>query len=327
MAESNDSPTRLPSSTWTGPEDYGGSKLEFMRQETKRVCYSNDYRSQGIYYGDDSVYRYIHFDKTVGSIAVAGLHGCSTLIVVSQLCAWVNHMWQVPEFECPPDAEPQPTEQQQLDYFKGSVVDPLRHGDGHRYPFGLLELRNGFSSFDTTQIHELSDEAKPHVFLFAPYEEVVGEDDPNRHAEFPVGLRIRYEEHNRMIEAEVRNIFGQAVPFQVVPYNPRVCPTEMMWAREVSTLPSNSKSYFETILNSGVLQANFNSHRGKVLVQYRPASGPRGKAGWRVWFKGHGLPSGGDHQEWEPMAPYQIAYSEDAASNPGGTSTIPKAHS
>lgn len=71
--------------------------------------------------------------------------------------------------------------------------------------------------------HLLSKDANPHVFLFAPYARVDSPDDSNFAAEFPVGLRMRYVECNRKIAAEVRKIFGQDVPFQVVPYSPRVC--------------------------------------------------------------------------------------------------------
>ncbi|RWA04550.1 hypothetical protein EKO27_g10559 [Xylaria grammica] len=271
-------PPRLshpPPNTWYGPENYGGSAQDFIAGEA-REGYKN---------GDQTMYRGVKLDEgttsgllgfsgQVGTLAVAGLFGCTSVIAVSRRGAWITHHWEVPSFTHLNGEPSPPTSLEQLEIFRREVLQPLRSSTSQDHDYGLSELRVTDPNDKGILSHLMADEADPHVFIFAPYKRALS-GTSNWNNEFPIGLPEAFGQDdglpskNQQIENEIRAIFsipnGLAVPYEKVLYAPR---------------------QGLGLENDDLGDANFNSHRGKVLVQYQPAKSCHDKAAWRVWFEG-----------------------------------------
>ncbi|KAI1108394.1 hypothetical protein F5Y14DRAFT_457096 [Nemania sp. NC0429] len=260
--------------TWAGPENYGGISQHFMAGETWRAYEKGDIDNKHVNLAVGTTSSYVVFGAQAGSLAVAGLYGCTSVIAVSKRGAWVSHHWEAPSFTSPwEDYFSPPTALEQLEIFRESVLRALHEGKGNDHLFGLGELRSKSAPDTMLLSHLMDDEADPRVFIFAPYMRAdLG--DPNYNNEFPVGLPEAWGQDdglpskNQQIQNEIRAIFnvpsGFVVPYEKVLYAPLV-------GGEGVDLGDK----------------DFNSNRGKVLVQYQPAKSCHDKASWRVWFEGH----------------------------------------
>ncbi|KAI0532880.1 hypothetical protein GGR58DRAFT_488740 [Xylaria digitata] len=208
-------------------------------------------------------------------------------------------MWEAPGFTPAWNDPAPPTDLQQLDIFRQQVLMALHLGSGSNHIFGLAELRRSSAGDDKLLSHLMDDGADPHVFIFAPY---VRADfgTPNYGNEFPVGLPEAFGQDdglpskNQQIENEVKAIFripnGTNVPYEKVVYAPRAWP--------------------HPLVPEDLSDRNYDSHRGKILVQYQPAKSCQEKASWRVWFEGPELQDS-QQSEWVPLA-------NQIATNPQG---------
>ncbi|KAK8080386.1 hypothetical protein PG997_008204 [Apiospora hydei] len=121
------------------------------------------------------------------------------------------------------------------------------------------------------------------------------------------GSRFKHNRHVNRILAELRTIFpkNNELTISTVQYSP------------------NKKDIGDTM---------FNSHRGKLLVQYQPApkkcddnanidEAEQSKAMWRVWFEGHDI--GDRHAEWVPADHQHLKRDERSCpiKAPTGTAT------
>ncbi|KAI1779050.1 hypothetical protein F4818DRAFT_437850 [Hypoxylon cercidicola] len=295
LTRTNLRPTQPPPNMWAEPSNYGGSMSQFMANETAIAYCDRRSDSRAVHHLEGKTYNFVTFSKVPSSLGLSGLWGCSSLVIVSQRGAWVNHMLEAPEFMPLFNVYPRPNKKQQDAIFMRSVLASLWVGHyKEQYPIGLPDLRQKWDANNPEALDSLlADDAEPHVFLFAPYQKVSG--GPNKHVEFPIGLPMAYVEYNGMIKDEIQKIFGPAVPFKVVPYAPLQPTEELFDAYGQHACFAMGDEHFQT-------------HRGKVLVQYRPASGISGKASWRVWFEGRELTPDQQH-EWDPMGPFQVAAS------------------
>ncbi|KAF2962903.1 hypothetical protein GQX73_g10672 [Xylaria multiplex] len=264
--------------TWYGPENYGGSNQNFMAGETWEAYKNGDLRYyRGVKLNPGTTSNLIPFLGQPASLAVAGLYGCTSVIAISRRGAWISHSWEAPSFTYLESDPSPPTDLQQLEIFRRDVLGALHKGNSVDHLYGLSELRVTSNSNQLPTSHLMEDDADPRFPVGLP--EAWGQDD---------GLPSK----NQQIENEIRAIFripnGLAVPFEKVLYAPRV-----NWMEE------------------DLGDTNYDSHRGKVLVQYKPAKNCQDKASWRVWFEGHELTD--SHQSsWTPSA-YQVVDSSQGA--------------
>ncbi|OTA62911.1 hypothetical protein K449DRAFT_433832 [Hypoxylon sp. EC38] len=258
------------------------------------IAYDNaDIHNMGVPVKAGTTSRYIPFESVAGSIAISGLYGCSSLIAVSKRGAWVNHMWEIPSFLADPNIIPPPTKEMQVETFNQTVIAAIHHGNSEDNVFGLEDVASKDPKPEEPMSNLLSPDADPHVFLFTPYARETVPWVPNYNNEFPIGLPLAYNNpiggnipilsFLGRIYISMTLIFGPDVPYEVVPYAPRMD-------------GDNRKD------------REFESHRGKALVQYQPARDCSGMASWRVWFEGHDLqPS---HQaSWSPLGSHQVSSS------------------
>ncbi|KAI1171346.1 hypothetical protein F4777DRAFT_64442 [Nemania sp. FL0916] len=284
--------------TWAGPENYGGSNQNFMAGESWRAYHPTDIFSRGVKTNvRGTTSNEIGFLGNTGSLAVSGLYGCTSVVVVSRRGAWINHMWEAPFFTpyTNDPAPPSPLEQQ--DIFRKEALMPLLQETGPDNSFGISDMRVITNGPEFPTSHLMEDDADPRVFIFAPYERL-GENDPEYNNEFPKNLPEAWgmddglPSFNQQIENEIRAIFrapsGYNVPIEKVLY-----------------APLQSKKGDRDLL----VDPLFKHHRGKALVQYQPALKCGDMASWRVWFEGHELTS--SHQaSWAPTA-LQKAYEDE----------------
>ncbi|KAI0967585.1 hypothetical protein F4678DRAFT_465186 [Xylaria arbuscula] len=294
--------------TWSGPENYGGSRQQFIAGESWRV-YENPVQEsyRGVKLETGTTSNLISFLGETSSLAVAGLYGCTTVIAVSRRGAWASHSWEAPSFTPYSNDLSPPTDLEQHEIFQREVLEALHKGTSVNHLYGLSELRVTANNnmFPTT--HLLEDDADPRIFIFMPYER--GElGTINWNNEFPVGLPEAWGQDdglpskNQQIENEIKAIFkipnGLDVPYEKVLYAPR-----------------------EGLKGEDLGDKDFDSNREKVLVQYQPAKSCQDKASWRVWFEGHALQD--SHQSsWTPSANQIVDYQgalkdrDDSAGNP-----------
>ncbi|OTA95925.1 hypothetical protein M434DRAFT_9393 [Hypoxylon sp. CO27-5] len=176
--------------------------------------------------------RHMPFESVAGSIAISGLYGCSSLIVVSKRGAWVNHMWEIPSFSADSSIIPPPTKEMQLATFNQTVIAPFHHGSSEDDVFGLEDMACKDPKPEEPMSNLLSPDADPHVFLFTPYARETVPWIPNYNNEFPIGLPLAYDDpigadipilsFLGRILISMTLIFGPDVPYEVVPYAPRM---------------------------------------------------------------------------------------------------------
>ncbi|KAI1759881.1 hypothetical protein GGR53DRAFT_526768 [Hypoxylon sp. FL1150] len=275
-----------------GPEHYNGDSRVFMASEVAMAYDSKIPNSQGVCLPNTSVTTSvaIPFNKTPDSLAVSGLYGCTSLVVVSKKGAYVNHMWECPHFA--PRIPPPPSDAGENSSFERAVLDIIKYGSRSQYsPVGLCFAQTEQDLKAPINILSLfSKDSHPRVFLFAPW--AIREPPRSDGTQSISGpLTMRYEGCNRQIEGAVKESFKSALPpFKVIPYEPRVLQPE-------TVIPDPEERQRE------VGDSNFESHEGKVLVQYKPAADAKGKATLRVWFEAR-LEY---EEEWSPAGEFQIA--------------------
>ncbi|SPO06177.1 uncharacterized protein DNG_08866 [Cephalotrichum gorgonifer] len=264
--------------TWADPADYGGNTQEFMRGE---VATAHDKPKTFVRTTGslDSTSNWLQFSNRVGTMGVKGLIGCTAVVVISRQGAWVGHFWE-------------------RGYQERDVVPYLQTGKAKVYwnQYGVKSLRNNDAL--VPHGHIFDDANEPRVFIMAPRAEA---DLPNGggpdNSETAGGNVLRYEDFVERLKADLRNIFGEGstVPITTVQYSPiRFAPTPGDWRDDA-----------------------WETHRGKLLVQYQPAQGTcRPEAKWRVWFEGRPLEE--DHQDqWVPSDSQRIAKRQETCPDAG----------
>ncbi|TDZ30718.1 hypothetical protein C8035_v002344 [Colletotrichum spinosum] len=235
-------------------------------------------------YGDRTSHSWVAFQNEVEGLAVHGLYGCTSIVVVSRRGAWACHIWQ-PTFDV--------DSLEDKETFRREAYQHIHWGSNDKFAeYGLEELRDNIGVGSSRNLFGDSSnsavELGTQVFImtprpplpfeypdgdFLPYEAV---DD----AYGNVGL-IRYEEGIDMIWEDMVKTFGD-VPIEVVDYAPRLA------------LSDQDQDHVRSALSD----ENFESSRGKLLLQYRPAGSKCDKAAWRLWVENAEV--GTRTAEWEP---------------------------
>lgn len=146
------------------------------------------------------------------------------------------------------------------------VLPTLQKIKGGKYDneYGLANLRN---NDEITEGRMFDDINQPRIFVLAPRVKVALPNGEPDNSETAGGDVLGDQQFVGAIIAELRNTFGAGAKLSTIKYSP------------MRSAP----------LRSDLRDNEFETHRGKLLVQYQPAQGTcRPKAAWRVWFEGRG---------------------------------------
>ncbi len=93
-----------PNGRWTSPSNYEGFSTDlFMCGEVART-YSEGHGVRLVTTRDPYVLvpltssHITTFEDRVASAAVTGLHGCTSVVIISRRGVWLTHIWECPSF-------------------------------------------------------------------------------------------------------------------------------------------------------------------------------------------------------------------------------------
>ncbi|KAI9866718.1 MAG: hypothetical protein M1813_000660 [Trichoglossum hirsutum] len=122
-------PSKVAKRVLNSPSDYGGDQEFFFMGEIRHANTVPDRMREidaanNIFEGQSSAVQYAFNNESV-STGVEGLHGCTALMVISQMGVYVAHFWERPQFHA--------------DRFETEVIGYLQNGDGPEMP-GLTQF-------------------------------------------------------------------------------------------------------------------------------------------------------------------------------------------
>ncbi|KAK2764071.1 hypothetical protein CKAH01_15874 [Colletotrichum kahawae] len=260
---------------------------------------------------------YIRFGKDVGAIALEGLYGCTSIVIVSQRGAWVSHIWE----EQLADEEPWALLREKL--------RPLRKGYHDKAPHDREYSARGFMMYGLEDMI-MKPDLGPEGVLFGDVNE--NGDDPNQKTPQDISVRafivtpkerpkrwvegklvsdeelvfpgnLAYEEQVDGLTSIISDIFGE-IPIEVVEYQPSNLPYDLFKSWEERTIEKDRERggrqatkeeeqewWDERGAEASAWQKSFldKSRRGKLLLQYQPADPDvcREEAAWRLWIEDH----------------------------------------
>ncbi|KAI8213052.1 hypothetical protein K4K52_006369 [Colletotrichum sp. SAR 10_76] len=271
---------------------------------------------------------YIRFGKDVGAIALEGLYGCTSIVIVSQRGAWVSHIWEDqlgnkeswalmreklgPLRKGYHDKAPHDREYAARDYMMYGLEDMIMKPD--LGPEGVLFGDVRENGDDPNQ--KTSQDISVRAFIVTPKERPkrwAGKDlIPDEELVFPENLA--YQPQVNVLKRIISDIFGE-IPVEVVGYQPSNIPYDMMksWERRAierkkarggrpATKAEDQEWWDEREAEAGAWQKEFlaKGTRGKLLLQYQPADPDvcRDEAEWRLWIEDHEV--GDRSDQWTP---------------------------
>ncbi|KAI8183577.1 hypothetical protein K4K51_013306 [Colletotrichum sp. SAR 10_75] len=271
---------------------------------------------------------YIRFGKDVGAIALEGLYGCTSIVIVSQRGAWVSHIWEEQLGDKEPwallreklgplrkgyhDKAPQDREYPARDFMMYGLEDMIMKPD--LGPEGVLFGDVNENGDDPNQ--KTPQDISVRAFIFTPKqrpERRVGKElIPDEELVFPGNLA--YEPQVNGLTNIISDIFGE-IPIEVVGYQPSNIPSDLFksWDRRTiekdrerggrpATKEEDQEWWAEMEAEAGAWQKRFlaKSTRGKLLLQYQPADPEvcREEAEWRLWIEDHEV--GDRSDQWTP---------------------------
>ncbi|KAF3804607.1 hypothetical protein GCG54_00012095, partial [Colletotrichum gloeosporioides] len=260
---------------------------------------------------------YIRFGKDVGAIALEGLYGCTSIVIVSQRGAWVSHIW-----------EDQLGDEASWALLRGKL-GPLRKGYHDKAPHDWEYSARDFMMYGLEDMI-MKPDLGPEGVLFGDVNE--NGDDPNQKTPQDISVRafivtpkqrperwagkelipdeelvlpgnLAYEPQVNGLTSIISDIFGE-IPIEVVGYQPSNIPSNLFksWERRTiekererggrpATEEEEQEWWAEREAEAGAWQKRFlaKSTRGKLLLQYQPADPDvcREEATWRLWIEDH----------------------------------------
>ncbi|KAI2618132.1 hypothetical protein GGR54DRAFT_606115 [Hypoxylon sp. NC1633] len=243
------------------------------------------------------------FKNKVVSVAIAGLCGCTSAVVISRRGVWVIRLFELPSFlgamlEAPylyqewnsatnsyeikqslPVFE---DDEQKEARFQREVINAIHRGQfTHYHQYGLDDLRGG-PLLDIDRIFD--DENDPGVYIFSPRPRADltrrNRDEQQNWGQLLFAARV--EE----MRIEFGRILGVRTPVRVVDYYPLITPLFWPNNEDQDAVIAYERDY------SG------NTVFGKVLIQYEPAQDCHGEASWHLYWEGIEISS----KSWVPLA-------------------------
>ncbi|KAM0430032.1 hypothetical protein ACHAPT_006038 [Fusarium lateritium] len=298
---------------WVNPIDFPGANLAERQKELVMSEVNDAYRNRVrqdapgeftpeiVWFppaSEDTTSNYILFKEKTNTLALQGLWGCTSVVVVSERGAWASHIWE--------------SAWQEHFAFYNHAIGKVHVGSGnqddkyHRY--GIDQLMNSPGNGEAgVMFGDSSKGLKPsdlgvHVYVMAPRHR----PDPRFDAEWnplwtdeqlasgtldPGGQGLMYGDRVNDLVEDLREAFGDGVGVEVIQYSPLVLDNG-----DMMDLMLGLFSREEMIEKLGDVRQN--SARGKALIQYHPAKTCAGWAEWRVWFEGRNID--GRKDSWGP---------------------------
>ncbi|KAJ0273326.1 hypothetical protein COL940_009953, partial [Colletotrichum noveboracense] len=340
---------------WPDPEDYEGDRSKFMVAQMAEIrdwqmvgrhrgpdvngLYEPQYVQHGAaaivgpQFGGMVTSKYVLFGKDVASIALEKLYGCSSIIVVSQRGAFVNHIWE-PQF-ADEDEWKFTVEDDNSELWKGlhsagqrsrwrRVVDFARYGltdlvgkerlGPPGTMFGDVAIPD-----DDDRDKKSSEDLNTRAFILTPREtpqRMVDSDDGTDIKFLPDEIlipdpinamdgTIAYKDQVEFMKSMVSSLYGD-IDVEVITYSPPLGTLQMAIDRydrfvERGYKDAGGEEFYQEILENDRYQSEVfgPTPRGKLLLQYQPADAEdcRDQAAWRLWIEDREL--GDRSDQWK----------------------------
>lgn len=304
---------------WVDPEDYppgenNGHLTGEQRLVTNEVFFAyqteNLFRGSRVIFADEALVdpeltttNYINFQHKPQSLAVQGLYGCTSVVVVSKRGAWASHIWERAFIE----------QETNMALWNEKGNRQLMQGRGDKFsPKGLLDLIN--FPMDVPEGDMFGDEDDSYdpdvkVFIMTPRrrrdrfdadwnarfsdEEVEGETNEP----------MAWESAVELLKRAMRALFGEDVPIEDILYSPMELPNDITFGLTMEMIMPDLKGQFVSLAERAAIPKTLGDNdqvkpRGKLLVQYHPAKTCEDEAEWRVYFEGR--PLDGRTASWIP---------------------------
>lgn len=246
--------TQPAAGRWSDPINYGSNRHQFIRGETylamENAATKVDISTSW------TTFNHIVFGAQPETLGVAGLFGCASAFVISRRGAWMSHFWEQDFDGTDPDG----------DYFREHVLDALTTGVGNEPPIPFLnwaplgELHNNDENGYLG--HLFDDDSNPQVFVAYPRMRIMLPDGTFSNDENAGSDQVmQWPDHVQKIVERLHDIFP-TVMIRGLAYSPMV--------------------------NAGATDPEFDTHRGKILIQYQPAHDcdDPPHARWRIFAHG-----------------------------------------
>ncbi|EFQ32267.1 uncharacterized protein GLRG_07411 [Colletotrichum graminicola M1.001] len=299
---------------WTDPTDYPNHE-GFIADQIEGVAQGSQVQPR---YSPKLVHHYdhyplsagwVHFKSTVEALALQGLYGCTSIILVSRRGAWVSHIWETVMKNSDPDT----TFDEMVDEYLPRGMSP---GDPDHifYEYGLAEMKDrpelgeaGVMFGDVPRGTETPSSLNMRAFIVTPraritpviYKDSNGRLVPHEiinHIHLQRG-KIAMPDQVERLKQEITNVYGD-IPLEVLDYNAYVPKLEHMrkWNSHKVVTDDDGNEYK---LREYMAVMCRNTVRGKFLLQYQPAKTCNEQAEWRLWFEGQ--PVGDRSDAWAPL--------------------------
>ncbi|KAK1961492.1 hypothetical protein LY78DRAFT_750187 [Colletotrichum sublineola] len=252
---------------------------------------------------------WVPFKSDVEALALQGLYGCTSIILVSRRGAWVSHIWETVI-----------KNKDRLSSFSSMVESYLPRGmtpsDPHHkyYEYGMAEMKDrpelgevGVMFGDDHQDADTPSSLNMRAFIVTPraymspwiYMEPDGRALPHEVINDIHQQRgtVRTPTQIERLKQEIADIYGD-IPLEVLDYNayiPKLEHTKNWDSKKVMTDDDGT----EYILRDYMAVKLRTTVRGKFLLQYQPARACDQTAEWRLWFEGQ--PVGDRADAWLPL--------------------------
>ncbi|KAH0426258.1 hypothetical protein CcaCcLH18_10487 [Colletotrichum camelliae] len=303
---------------WPDPSDYT-NKDNFLQEEVREISHHDEMPEVDIGYEPKLVRHgvskhvdhddvgmitsnWIVFKSEVTALALEGLYGCTSVVLVSRRGAWISHI-----FEEDMSFEPK---------FRYRVLEEMHEGlppnhSSHRlFQFGLDDLirkpRRGNAGVIFGDEKETPQSLGMRAFIVTPRPRPQRElsngelvsDDVLMHDKSINRGQIQYQRSVQRLAHDLTRTYG-GIPVEVIDYAPAMVPNGLY--RKLND-PNRRHHSDSQRVNREVAdyfsKALAGTPRGKLLLQYRPAKTGVEMASWRLWVETEEVGSRTD--EWTP---------------------------
>ncbi|KAI2601699.1 hypothetical protein GGR54DRAFT_96941 [Hypoxylon sp. NC1633] len=290
-----------PNGYWANTKNYKVPKTELIRGEVALA-----YKMSGI---NPTLWGSVALSPGLNSytglwgeealtVALSGLYGCTSIVILSQRGVWISQMWEVPFFtgllidsgyvyksgETFKWAPPFYAKATKDGIFQREVLNAIHTGRGDDYHrFGLDQLRTPAEPVAQRDLYSsmFDDVYTPEAFIITP-KPLPPIDAPDREQlTWTHSARdYRYPDELKKIQDELNSIFKSGIPQTVIGYNPLLAPFKWL----PTHTPQEIVDYERDIECAKV--------SGKVLVQFQhPIRNPKdrkacGTYEYRMLFEG-----------------------------------------
>ncbi|KAK2023167.1 hypothetical protein LX32DRAFT_628648 [Colletotrichum zoysiae] len=299
---------------WPDPSDYPDHK-GFIADQIQEIAQGTEDRPR---YSPKLVHHFggyplsagwVRFKSKVEALALQGLYGCTSIVLVSRRGAWVSHIWETVLL----NTDPFTSFNQMVDGYLPRGITPS--DPNHKYyEYGMAELKDhpelgeaGVMFGDDPQGTDTPSSLNMRAFIVTPrarmspyiYREPDGRVIPHdvlNQIHHQRGT-IRMPERVERLKQEIANLFGD-IPLEVLDYNAYVPKPEHTTKWERGKIMTDDAGNEYNLRDYMALMCR-NTVRGKFLLQYQPAGTCKEEAEWRLWFEGQ--PVGDRSDGWRPL--------------------------